>query len=563
MKNLPFLLLFYIFSLTGVSCAEPKVKNSDQEFFPEKTLTQTEKLAATAKVWGFLKYYHPQVANGKFNWDEQLFSVLKKVEAVETSEELSAIFSNWIESLGEVETCTKCLRVTQKEEFLKNFDLSWIEDGTFSKELSGKLRYIEKNRVQDYQHYVTAAPTGNIIVQNEPEYENFTWEEKDLRLLSLFRYWNHVEYFFPYKYQIDRNWDKTLEALLPKFLNAQDEQEYHLAMLELATSINDSHSFFITDHTNRYFGYYWAPVKLEMIQGNAVVTGIYDKNKAEQDDWQVGDVLIAVDGIPVPEILKEDKKYLYGSNDPARFRNVEISLLNGSSSSAEIEVLRDGNIRKKQINRYLKKEFNLERQEDPRWELLKDNLGYVNMGILENDDVKQMFKDLGKTKAIIFDIRNYPKGTLYTIANRLNPESKEFVKFTNPDLNYPGKFFWTQPLSAGKKNTGAYKGKVILLVNEWTQSHAEFTAMALQTAPDVTVIGSQTSGADGNVSDVSMLGKFRTYISGIGVFYPDGQETQRVGIVPDIEVKPTLEGVKEGRDEVLAKALEVAQGNNL
>ena len=40
-------------------------------------------------------------------------------------------------------------------------------------------------------------------------------------------------------------------------------------------------------------------------------------------------------------------------------------------------------------------------------------------------------------------------------------------------------------------------------------------------------------------------------ISGIGVFYPDKSPTQRVGIVPDIEVSPTVEGIRTGRDEVL------------
>jgi len=46
-------------------------------------------------------------------------------------------------------------------------------------------------------------------------------------------------------------------------------------------------------------------------------------------------------------------------------------------------------------------------------------------------------------------------------------------------------------------------------------------------------------------------------ISGIGVYYPDGRETQRIGIVPDIELKPTIEGIKKGQDEVLQKAIEI------
>ena len=44
-------------------------------------------------------------------------------------------------------------------------------------------------------------------------------------------------------------------------------------------------------------------------------------------------------------------------------------------------------------------------------------------------------------------------------------------------------------------------------------------------------------------------------ISGVGVFYPDERPTQQVGIVPDIEVKPTIAGIRAHRDEVLEEAL--------
>jgi C-terminal processing protease CtpA/Prc len=39
------------------------------------------------------------------------------------------------------------------------------------------------------------------------------------------------------------------------------------------------------------------------------------------------------------------------------------------------------------------------------------------------------------------------------------------------------------------------------------------------------------------------------------VFYPDKRATQRVGIVPDVEVRPTIAGILAGRDEVLEEAL--------
>ena len=83
--------------------------------------------------------------------------------------------------------------------------------------------------------------------------------------------------------------------------------------------------------------------------------------------------------------------------------------------------------------------------------------------------------------------------------------------------------------------------------------------MALRVAPNATVIGSTTAGADGNVSRIFLPGGIFTMISGIGVYYPDGTETQRIGIVTDIEIRPTINGVKLHKDEVLEKAIELIE----
>jgi len=52
-------------------------------------------------------------------------------------------------------------------------------------------------------------------------------------------------------------------------------------------------------------------------------------------------------------------------------------------------------------------------------------------------------------------------------------------------------------------------------------------------------------------------------ISGLGVFYPDKTPTQRIGIKPNIEVAPTLAGIRSGRDEVLEEALRQILGRRL
>jgi C-terminal processing protease CtpA/Prc len=105
-----------------------------------------------------------------------------------------------------------------------------------------------------------------------------------------------------------------------------------------------------------------------------------------------------------------------------------------------------------------------------------------------------------------------------------------------------------------------YGGSIVILVDESSQSQAEYTAMAFRSAPNAHVVGSTTAGADGNVSPIVLPGGLRTLISGIGVFYPDRRPTQQLGIVPDLVVRPTIAGIRQGRDEVLEAGVSRALG---
>jgi C-terminal processing protease CtpA/Prc len=100
----------------------------------------------------------------------------------------------------------------------------------------------------------------------------------------------------------------------------------------------------------------------------------------------------------------------------------------------------------------------------------------------------------------------------------------------------------------------------VILVDEVSQSQAQYTTMAFSSAPNAKVVGSTTAGADGNVSPIPLPGGLRSMISGIGVFYPDKKPTQRIGIIADVEARPTIQGIRTGRDEVLEAALRLILG---
>jgi hypothetical protein len=165
---------------------------------------------------------------------------------------------------------------------------------------------------------------------------------------------------------------------------------------------------------------------------------------------------------------------------------------------------------------------------------------------------------LKDTKGLVIDIRNYPSEfVVFSLTKYLLAKPVPFVRFSAPEPTYPGVFLNIMTLSVQGDKKAPYAGKVMILVNELSQSQSEYTTMALRAVPGAKVLGSTTAGADGNVSAIVLPGNINTVISGLGVYYPNGGETQRVGIVPDVLVRPTIQGIREGRDEVLEKAVQL------
>jgi len=170
-------------------------------------------------------------------------------------------------------------------------------------------------------------------------------------------------------------------------------------------------------------------------------------------------------------------------------------------------------------------------------------------------DVKRYIDGAAGTKGLIIDIRNYPSEfVVFALGSLLVNAKTDFVRFTIGDLSNPGAFHWGANLSLTPA-APHYSGKIVILVDEVSQSQAEYTTMAFRAAPGAIVLGSTTAGADGNVSPIPLPGGLRSMISGIGVFYPNKKPTQRIGILPDVEVKPTIAGIREGRDELIEEAV--------
>jgi C-terminal processing protease CtpA/Prc len=550
--------------LEKASLKKLSIADMDNEFTDGSNITipklndkNLANLELLGRIWGFIKYYHPEIATGNINWDYELFRVLPNYLNVKNDTERDAVILRWIEELGDILPCKTC-KILNKKAFITP-DLAWLNQPSLSKDLSNKLNYIKNNRFQGNHYYVKPAPgVGNPIFKNEKPYANIPEADQGFKLLAVYRYWNMIQYFFPYKNETDQDWNTVLAEMITKIMKTDSDIDHHLALLEMAVKIDDSHGWFTTKKLRKYFGFNTLPFKFKIINDKVVVTEFTNKELAIADDIKIGDAIETINSTPVAKLLKDNSKYIYASNPSVKKRNAKKLIFKGEEDSVNITFERDGRVTSKTIKKYNYTTIKSNLQEKKTWDILDGNIGYVNMGILTVEEVKETMEALKNTKGIVFDIRNYPKGTMYEIAKYLHTEPVEFVKFTKQDFSYPGTFVWVDSYSCGGgKLKNQYKGKVVILVNETTQSHAEFTTMALQTAKGAVIIGSQTSGADGNVSKVPVVGGHSSSITGIGIYYPDGKETQRIGIVPDIKVLPTIKGIRAGIDEPLEKAIEV------
>lgn len=510
-------------------------------------------------VWGYLKYHHPNVIKGDYNWDYELFRVLPKLLKAPSANR-DSILLNWIDTLGKVPNAPK-KAVTDSISIQP--DLSWIKRSGFSENLQRVLLNLSKvESPAEDQYYVSKTRASNVQIEHERPYMQMPFTDDGYRILALYRYWNIIQYFFPYKSDIGTDWKITLKKFIPKFLNAKNELAYKLVLMELAGQIHDSHAFFDFDYAiHNFLGARQLPVRLKFIGNQPVITGFLDEALAQANDLQIGDILVKINGQPVATIVNKLIPYTPASNKWTQLRDIAGSLTRTNDSIMSLDIIRMGKQQHKTVSSYNpgvfqpRKEFSML---NLPYKWVENNIGYIDHGKLKTRDLTTIFEKFKDAKAIIIDLRNYPSDNLmYTLPQFLLPETKPFVKILVPDMRNPGSFSYMASFKTGNARSDYYRGKVVLLIDETTQSSSEYHAMAYRTAPNCVVIGTPSAGADGNVSEIILPGYVKTRFSGIGIFYPDGRPTQRTGIIPDIMVRPTVAGIIARRDEVLEKAKSV------
>jgi C-terminal processing protease CtpA/Prc len=428
--------------------------------------------------------------------------------------------------------------------------------------LSRDLQDIYRNRPIGTLFFVTLAPDAtNAVFLHELSYRGIKLPDAGFQVLALYRFWNIVEYWSPYRDIIGEDWKDVLKAFVPKVALAKTSDSYQQELMALIARVHDTHAnLWSSLRVRPPVGDCQIPVTVRFVENSAVVSGYSRADAASSTGIKIGDVILSLDATPVTQLVDRWRPYYAASNDAARFRDIARSLTNGECGPSVLKLRRETEtltLTTPRVSSSTVDAFAGGTHDLPGETLrkLSNDVAYLKLSTVKTAQAAHYIQSASGTKGLIIDIRNYPSEPVgLSLGPLLVDKPTEHSRYTSRDLSNPGAFHWNPPVLISPR-TPHYTGKIIILVDEMTQSQAEATTMVFRIALGAVVIGSTTAGADGNVSAFPLPGGLRTMISGIGVFYPDRTPTQRVGIVPDIKVTPTVSGIRDGRDELLEVAL--------
>jgi C-terminal processing protease CtpA/Prc len=408
-----------------------------------------------------------------------------------------------------------------------------------------------------------AAPPDNT-------YADMQYPPAEYRVLGAIRIWAVINYFFPYKQLMGEDWDAVLRQFIPRMEGAKDVLDYNLTVAEMVKHIHDSHGGVSSPVLRKYFGDASAPLRVRNIEGLPVITGFSNAQAAKEAGFEIGDVILKVDGDDASNRIAERLKYMASSTPQSGvYYATERGLVRGPKDSTATFTVRDLHNQVREIKVARKADYMLKSQGDRSGDVLRvlpGNIGYADLDRLTVPQVDEMFERFKDCPAIIFDNRGYPNGTAWQIAPRLTEKNGvvaavfKRLQPMGPDLpngeiassQMVDTFFQSMP----RTGKWRYHGRTVMLIDERTISQAEHTGLFFEAANGTKFIGSPTEGANGDVTNLSLPGGIYVYFSGEGVWHADGRQLQRVGLQPDVEVLPTLAGIRAGKDEVLDRAIE-------
>ena len=179
---------------------------------------------------------------------------------------------------------------------------------------------------------------------------------------------------------------------------------------------------------------------------------------------------------------------------------------------------------------------------------LPDGVLYIRFDHFDEPGLKQVITALhtADPRGVVLDLRYNNGGYVMPLLNALLPGNTQVYRTRNATgLHTISTGLWTRP----------YSGPLAVLTGPDSASAAEIAASVLKSRHRAVIVGRATNGSvlGSNVFPLPDGGQVTIPVEDIEML--DGKRLENAGVVPDIEVYPSLDDVRQGRDP----ALEIAE----
>lgn len=384
------------------------------------------------------------------------------------------------------------------------------------------------------------------------------------RLATVVMFWNNLEHFYPYWDYIEEDIDdaliskdgqseyriKLLENSILETLKSKELSDLNIVLNRICSVIKDGHSGIMNKEINMQT----LPLYIILVEDKWIVKTSKTKEVA------VGSELIKIEGKDAAKQLDE-VAHLYLKASP---QHTNAMLFNNYIRSLKQDKI---NLKFKYNKEII--DFVFDRNSD--YSTASDSESVkeydngtiyldINRGKLNDADIEELLPKLLKAKHIILDVRSYPGiglSLLQHLQTKPCPWSNKDIDITlnphgNNDYSIPYlQNHLKQPIEPH------INANIIALSSRHSISYCESFLSYLKYNNLAKIVGEQTAGTTGDVVSCMYPCKTNIGFTGLRVVNPDGSRFHGVGIIPDVEVKLTIQGILEGRDEVLEAALKL------
>jgi C-terminal processing protease CtpA/Prc len=388
-------------------------------------------------------------------------------------------------------------------------------------------------------------------------YSSISPQNLAVRIGNVVNTFNVFQHFYPYFDVIDIDWEDCLRKALRQSFSDSDFDDHTKTLQKFTSHLRDGHIYFYGSKNN-----FIPQISWEWVENQLVITRVFEPNL----DLSVGDVVTRINGVKPRKYFDEiESRISAGTSGNLKYKAKYASLLGPEGTKIKIRV----NNETKELVR--NKDYYSDRRliavNQKEYDFIGDSIAYLNLDIISMTKINKLLPRLEQCNAIICDLRGYPNGNHEFITHLLSNDDTTQAWMRIPNIVYPDQerivgydhYNWMGLMKVREPYLG--DKKIIFIIDGRAISYAESYLGYIEGYRLATIIGQPSAGTNGNVNAFSLSGGLNIMFTGMKVLKHDGSQHHGTGIIPDVYLTKTIKGVKEGRDEFLERAMEIAHQN--